>query len=341
MSEAQSLTAGQVAEAIGGVVLGDRNTLFFGFSSAKECKAGDLTFAESAEFFDLANSSVAAGILVSESYGETNKVLIKVNDARVGFARTLPLFFPERKFEAGVDTSASVAAGATVSDSAHIGPGVVIMDGTVVGDHCVIQANCVVGENCRIGNNTHFFPNVSVYAKSRIGADVRIHSGTVVGSDGFGYVFADGEHLKIPQVGGVEIGDGVEIGANVTIDRGALGDTVISEGCRIDNLVQIAHNVRLGKYCIVVAQVGIAGSTVIGDYTTLAGQVGIAGHLKIGSRVTVAAQSGVMHNIPDGERWLGSPAQDHRRAKRQLLAIQQLPELMRTVKGLRKPERGA
>jgi UDP-3-O-[3-hydroxymyristoyl] glucosamine N-acyltransferase len=165
---------------------------------------------------------------------------------------------------------------------------------------------------------------------------VRVHSGTVIGSDGFGYVQDGGIHRKVPQIGYVIIGDDVEIGAGVTIDRGALGPTVIGNGTKIDNLVQIAHNVEIGEHCLIVAQVGIAGSTKLGDYVILGGQVGLAGHLKIGSRVTVAAQSGVMHNIPDGEKWLGAPAQPDRQTKRQMIALQKLPDLLRRVAELEK-----
>jgi len=158
----------------------------------------------------------------------------------------------------------------------------------------------------------------------------------VIGSDGFGYVLDRGCHRKVPQVGIVIVQDDVEIGAGVTIDRGALGPTIIGRGTKIDNLVQVAHNVTIGEHCLIIAQAGIAGSTKLGNYVTLAGQVGLAGHLKVGSRVTVAAQSGVMHDIPDGQKWFGSPAQPDRQMKRQLLASQQLPELLRRVHELEK-----
>jgi len=158
----------------------------------------------------------------------------------------------------------------------------------------------------------------------------------VIGADGFGYVFDEGVHRKVPQVGSTVISDDVEIGANVTIDRGALGPTIIGKGTKIDNLVQIAHNVVIGEHCLVVSQVGIAGSTRLGSYVTLAGQVGLTGHLKIGDRVTVAGQSGVMHDIKDGEKWFGSPAQPDRQMKRQLIALQQLPDLLRRINELEK-----
>jgi UDP-3-O-[3-hydroxymyristoyl] glucosamine N-acyltransferase len=158
-----------------------------------------------------------------------------------------------------------------------------------------------------------------------------VHSGTVIGSDGFGYVLDGGCHRKVPQIGNVIIGDDVEIGANVTIDRGALGPTIIGKGTKIDNLVQIAHNVVVGEHCLIVSQAGISGSTKLGNYVIIAGQVGLAGHLKIGNHVVVAAQSGVMHDIPDGEKWLGYPAQPDKQTKRQMIAVQQLPQLFKRV----------
>jgi len=182
----------------------------------------------------------------------------------------------------------------------------------------------------------NLFPNVTIYARSEIGNRVRIHAGTVIGSDGFGYVQDSGVHRKVPQIGNVIIRDDVEIGSNVSIDRGALGPTVIGKGTKIDNLVQIAHNVVIGEGCLVISQVGIAGSTKIGNSVILAGQAGLAGHLKIGNRVTIAAQAGVMNNIEDGEKWLGSPAQPDRQVKRQLIAITHLPDLLERVAELEK-----
>jgi len=175
---------------------------------------------------------------------------------------------------------------------------------------------------------------VTLYSRTELGQRVRIHAGTVIGSDGFGYVLDQGAHRKIPQIGIVIVGDDVEIGANVTIDRGALGPTIIGKGTKIDNLVQLGHNVQIGEHCIVISQVGVAGSSKLGNYVILAGQAGIGGHLQIGNKVTVAAQSGVMHNIPDGQTWLGCPAQPDKQTKRQMIAIQHLPELLRRVRKL-------
>jgi UDP-3-O-[3-hydroxymyristoyl] glucosamine N-acyltransferase len=209
-----------------------------------------------------------------------------------------------------------------------------------IGPRVVLEGGNHIGAASEIGEDSRLFPNVTLYARSIVGARVRIHAGSVIGSDGFGYVFdnsrSEAPHRKVPQVGNVIIHDDVEIGANVTIDRGALGSTVIGKGSKIDNLVQIGHNVVIGENCIVVAQVGIAGSTKLGKSVILAGQVGLAGHLKIGDRVTIAAQSGVMHNIPDGETWLGYPAGPIADTKRQWIAVQKLPDLLHRVKQLEK-----
>jgi UDP-3-O-[3-hydroxymyristoyl] glucosamine N-acyltransferase len=200
-----------------------------------------------------------------------------------------------------------------------------------IGAGVVLQSNNFVGDDSVLGDETNLFPNVTVYHRSQIGKRVRVHSGTVIGSDGFGYVFDTSFHRKVPQIGNVVIGDNVEIGSNVSIDRAALGSTVIGKGTKIDNLVQVAHNVEIGEHCILCSQVGIAGSTKVGSYVVMAGQVGLAGHLKIGNKVTIGSKAGVMHNIPDGESWLGIPAQPDKQAKRVMIALQRLPELLRKV----------
>jgi len=246
----------------------------------------------------------------------------------------LPLFFPEPVLPAGIHPSAVVAASARVDPSAHVGPQCVIGERVRIGADAVLVGRNFISDDCVVGEECRLYPNVTLYPRSALGRRVRIHAGSVIGSDGFGYVFDKGEHRKVPQVGQVIIHDDVEIGANVTIDRAALGATVIGRGTKIDNLVQIAHNVTIGEHCILVAQVGIAGSTKIGNYVTIAGQVGVAGHLRIADKVTIAAQSGVMHHIPEGQKWLGSPAGPDRVMKRQYLAMERLPELLRRVQEL-------
>jgi UDP-3-O-[3-hydroxymyristoyl] glucosamine N-acyltransferase len=329
-------TAAQLAKELEGEVLGDGSIALTGFAPAVAAKAGDLTFAENETFFAKAEESAAAAILIDGPFTSSAKVLIRVSNARVAFAKALPFFFPEKPLVAGIHSSAVVSASAVVDPGAHVGPYCHIGERVQIGARAVLRGGNHIGDDCAIGADSHLFPNVILYPLSQIGQRVRIHAGAVIGADGFGYVFDAGAHRKVPQVGRVIIHDDVEIGANAAIDRGALGATVIGRGSKIDNLVQIAHNVVIGEHCLVVSQVGIAGSTKVGNYTTLAGQVGVAGHLKIGSKVVVAAQSGVMNDIPDGAKWLGAPAQPDRQTKRQMIALQQLPELLRRVSRLEK-----
>lgn len=329
-------TAAEIARLLGGEVLGEPNLVLHGFAPADRAQPGELTFAENENYFARAEQSLASAVIVDGAFTSNRKVLIRVPNARVAFAKVLPLFFPEPVHPAGIHPTALIADTAKVDPTAHIGPYCVIAEGVVVGPRTVLQGGNHVGAQCRLGQEVNLFPNVVLYPRTEVGNRVRIHSGTVIGSDGFGYVPDGGIHLKVPQIGNVIIRDDVEIGANVTIDRGALGPTVIGQGTKIDNLVMIAHNVVLGEHCLIVSQVGIAGSTKLGNYVTLAGQVGLAGHLRIGNRVSIAAQSGVMTNIPDGEKWLWTPAQPDRQAKRQMIALQQLPELLRRVHELEK-----
>jgi UDP-3-O-[3-hydroxymyristoyl] glucosamine N-acyltransferase len=329
-------TAAQLARELQGEVLGDGSTPLTGFAPALTARAGDLTFAENETFFAKAEQSAAAAILVDGPFTSAGKVLIRVPNARISFARVVPLFFPEKTFPAGVHPTAVLAPSAQIDPTSHVGPFCHIGEKAQIGPRAVLQGGNHIGDNSVIGADTQLFPGVVLYPLTQIGRRVRIHAGAVIGSDGFGYVFDAGIHRKVPQVGLVIVQDDVEIGANVTIDRGALGPTIIGRGTKIDNLAQIAHNVTIGEHCLVVAQVGVAGSTRIGHHTTLAGQVGIAGHLNIGDQVIVAAQSGVMHDIPDGGKWLGAPAQPDRQAKRQIIALQQLPDLIRRVHELEK-----
>jgi UDP-3-O-[3-hydroxymyristoyl] glucosamine N-acyltransferase len=329
-------TTADIAKELDGEVIGDGSLKLTGFAPATAARAGDLTFAENETFFLKAEQSAASAILIDGPFKSAGKALIRVANARIAFARVLPLFFPEPFFAPGIHASSVADPSARIDPSAHIGPHCVVGENVEIGAGVVLQGGNHIGRNCVVGAQSRLFPNVVVYGQTQIGQRVRIHAGAVIGSDGFGYVFDSGVHRKVPQVGHVILQDDVEIGANVAIDRGALGPTTIGKGTKIDNLVQIAHNVSVGEHCLVVAQVGVAGSTKIGQYTTLAGQVGITGHLKIGNKVTIAAQSGVMHDVPDGGKWLGSPAQPDRQAKRQMIALHHLPELIRRVGELEK-----
>jgi UDP-3-O-[3-hydroxymyristoyl] glucosamine N-acyltransferase len=329
-------TIADIAKLLGGEVLGDASLVLKGFAPADRAQPGDLTFAENESYFARAEQSAASAIIIEGPGASSRKTLIRVPNARVAFAKVLPLFFPEPAFAAEIHPTAIVPASARVDPTAHIGPYCILGEKVRIGPRSVLQGLNYVGADCLLGEDVNLFPNVTLYPRTEVGNRVRIHAGTVVGSDGFGYVLDNGIHRKVPQIGNVIICDDVELGANVTVDRGALGPTIIGKGTKIDNLVQIAHNVTVGEHCIIVSQVGVSGSTKLGNYVILGGQVGLAGHLKIGNRVSVAAQSGVMHNIPDGETWLWTPAQPDRQAKRQMIALQQLPELFRRVKMLEK-----
>ncbi|HEY5041081.1 MAG TPA: UDP-3-O-(3-hydroxymyristoyl)glucosamine N-acyltransferase, partial [Verrucomicrobiae bacterium] len=302
-----------------------------GFAAADLAQPGDLTFAETDEYFAAAEKSAASAIIAGKNSTSTDKILIRVANPRIAFAKALVVFFPEPKFAAGIHPSAAIAASAQIDPTAHVGPHCTVGERVKLGANCVLQSGDFIGDDSVLGDDTNLFPNVTIYARSQIGRRVRIHSGTVIGSDGFGYVFDTSFHRKVPQIGNVIIGDDVEFGSNVSVDRGALGSTVIGKGTKIDNLVHIAHNVEIGEHSILCGQVGIAGSAKLGSYVVLAGQVGIAGHLKIGNRVTIGSKAGVMHNIPDGETWIGMPAQPDRQAKRVVIAIQRLPDLLKKV----------
>ena len=331
-----TFTASQIAEQLRGSVLGDGSVEITGFATADLARPGDLTFAEKESYFAAAEASQASAILVSGEFASAKKVLIRVPNARVAVARLLPLFFPPEQHAPGVHATATVAASAQVDPTAHIGPGCVVGARVKIGARAALMGGNHIGHDCHIGEDGCLFPNVVIYAQCKIGNRVSIHAGTVIGSDGYGYVFDEGRHRKVLQVGNVVIHDDVEIGANTAIDRGALGATVIGQGTKIDNLVHIAHNVVIGKHCLVMGQVGFAGSTQLGDYCVIASQSGIAGHLKLGNQATVGAKSGVMRDIPDKGTVLGIPAAPDKQTKRQWIAQQQLPDMIHRLRDLEK-----
>ncbi len=326
-----TFTTAEIAKHLAGEVLGDASAALTGFAMADKAAPGDLTFAETDEYFAAAENSAATAIIAEKKFSSARKTVIHVANGRIAFAKALELFFPEPKLAPGVHPSAVIAASATVDPSAHIGPHCTIGERVRIGARCELLAGDFIGDDSTLGDDTKLFSGVTLYPRTTIGRRVRIHANTVIGADGFGYVFDAGIHRKVTQVGTTVIGDDVEIGAGVTIDRGALGATTIGKGTKIDNVVHIGHNVQIGEHCLLCAQVGIAGSAKLGNYVVLAGQVGIAGHLKIGNRVTIGSKSGVMHDIPDGETWLGMPAQPDKQTKRIVIAMQRLPDLLKKV----------
>jgi UDP-3-O-[3-hydroxymyristoyl] glucosamine N-acyltransferase len=330
------ITTAKIAEQLGGEVLGDRSVQLSGFASAASARAGDLTFAEKQAYFEAAEQSQAAAILVSGDFVSTRKVTIRVPNLRVAVARVLPLFFPLEETLPGIHPTAAVAASAQIDPTAQVGAHCVVGPGVRIGARSVLMGGNHIARDCQIGDDTWLFPNVVLYPKTQVGHRVTVHAGTVIGSDGYGYVLDQGKHRKVLQVGRVVIHDDVEIGANAAIDRGALGDTIIGQGTKIDNLVHVAHNVVMGQHCLIMGQVGFAGSTQLGNYCVVASQSGIAGHLKLGQQVTVGAKSGVMRDIPDGETVLGIPAAPDKQTKRQMIALTQLPDLIRRTRELEK-----
>ena len=331
-----NLTANEIAQKVDGNILGDGATKLTGFAKADAAATGDLTFAENEKFFRLAEQSQASAILAPAEFQSASKTVIQVKDARIAFAQVLPLFFPEKQFTPGFHPSAVVADSANIAETAHIGPNCVIGENVTIEDDAILEPHCTIGDNSAVGQACPLFPNVRVSHGCRLAKRVRIHSGTVIGSDGFGYVFDQDHHRKIPQIGGVIIEDDVEIGANCTVDRGALDDTKIGRGTKIDNLVQIGHNVIIGEHCIIIAQNGIGGSSEIGAYSILAGQAGVAGHLKIGTKSVVAAKSGVINDIEGNQQYMGYPAIPASEAKRQIVAVKKLPDLAKRVRELEK-----
>jgi len=327
-------TISHIAKLVEGQIIGDGNVSITGVAAADNAGMGDLTFAEKEKYFAAAEKSLATAILVPAGFTSSEKILIQVKDPRVALAKVLPLFHPVESPDPGIHPSSVVHPTALIDPSAHVGPHCIIEAGVKIGARTVLMGNTTIGRNSQIGDDSCFHPGVVIYAKGQIGNRVTIHAGTVIGSDGYGYVFHQGRHLKMPQIGHVVIGDDVEIGANTAIDRGALGATTIGRGTKIDNLVHIAHNVVIGDHCLVMGQVGFAGSTRLGNYVVVASQSGIAGHLNIGNQATIGAKSGVMRDIPDGETVLGYPAAPDKQAKRQWIAVARLPEMMRRVTAL-------
>jgi UDP-3-O-[3-hydroxymyristoyl] glucosamine N-acyltransferase len=327
-------TAGQIAEQLQGEVIGESSVELKGFAAANAARAGDLTFAEKESYFAAAEQSPAAAIIVSGDFTSATKALIRVKNVRIAVARVLPLFFPADAQVPGIHASAIIDPSAEIDPTAQIGPHCVIGARVKIGARSLLMGGNQIGRDCQIGADVSLHPNVVLYPNSQIGQRVIILAGTVIGSDGYGYVLDEGRHRKILQVGNVIIEDDVEIGANAAIDRGALGSTIIGRGTKIDNLVHIAHNVIIGPNCMLMGQAGLAGSTQLGAYCVVASQSGIAGHLKLGAQSVVGAKSGVMRDIPDKGRVVGIPALPDIQAKRQWVATAQLPELLRRVREL-------
>jgi UDP-3-O-[3-hydroxymyristoyl] glucosamine N-acyltransferase len=330
-------TLREIAKLLDGEVVGDADIVITGVSGIKEAREGDITFLANPKYLPLMEKTRASAIITSKEIKTAPKPIIRTENPSLAFAKMVSFMAPEEiRHPQGIHPTAILGKGVVLGKDVAIGPYTVIEDNVQVGDEVIIYSGCFIGHHTKIGNNSLIYANVSIRERITIGNRVIIHSGTVVGSDGFGFATIEGLHHKIPQVGTVEIGDDVEIGANVTIDRARFDKTVIGSGTKIDNLVQIAHNVVIGENSIIVAQVGISGSTTVGKNVILAGQVGLVGHINIGDNVVVMAQSGVSKSIPAGIMAWGYPAKPANVAKRVNACVQNLPRLYETIAELKK-----
>jgi UDP-3-O-[3-hydroxymyristoyl] glucosamine N-acyltransferase len=329
----------ELAALVGGRVFGTVGaTRITGAASVTDAQEGDITFFGNAKYLPALRASRATCALVPEGFEEPIPAAqIQVGNPTLAFSKILAQLAPAPiVFPPGVHPSAVIAADARIGENVSIQAHVVVEPGAVIGNGTVLGPNVYIGHGTRVGADCKIYANASIRERCVIGNRVIIHSGAVLGSDGFGFEMVGGRYVKIPQTGIVQIDDDVEIGANTTIDRARFGRTWIGEGSKIDNLVQIAHNVVIGKHSVVVSQVGISGSSHIGNYVTLAGQVGIVGHIEIGDQAIVGAQSGVSKSIPAKQMWWGSPAGPIQEQKEQLARINRLPKLMERVKRLEK-----
>jgi UDP-3-O-[3-hydroxymyristoyl] glucosamine N-acyltransferase len=334
---ASTITAEAIAALISGELIGDGKTVVSGIAPLDRADASQLSILSSGRYAPMMATTKAGVVLVDPEFRDAAgaaRARIIVKQPLEKLLSLLPRFYPVEAQVPGVASTARIGKGATIGQRASIGEYAIIGANAKLADDVVIGSHCVVGDGASLGEGTRLWPGATIYPGATLGARTVVHSGARIGCDGFGYVFRDGAHEKIPHVGRCIIGDDVEIGANSTIDRGSIDDTVIGNGTKIDNLVHIAHNVRIGEKCLLMAQVGVAGSVVVGDGAILAGQAGISGHLSIGAGARVAAQAGVFGDIPAGESWSGYPARPHREALRASAATFKLAGMMRRLEKL-------
>ncbi|NDY42784.1 UDP-3-O-(3-hydroxymyristoyl)glucosamine N-acyltransferase [Dissulfurirhabdus thermomarina] len=331
----KTMRLGDIAALVGGELHGPEGLEVSGLQALDRAGPDELSFVVSGRYREAAAASRAAALVLPADWAEPpDRPAVFVRDPYLAYAKIAQAFFEAPRAHTGVHPGARVAEGARVEEPVTVHAGAHVADGAVIRRGAVLHPGVVVGEGAEIGEETELFPNVVIYPGCRVGARVRIHAGAVIGADGFGYAQEEGRHVKIPQVGIVVIEDDVEIGANTTIDRAAFGETVIGRGTKIDNLVQVGHNVRIGPDCIIVAQVGISGSCRLGRGVMLGGQAGLSGHITLGDGVRVVAQSGLLQPVPAGETVAGTPAVRHRLWLRISQALRRLPDLAREVRDL-------
>lgn len=329
----------ELSEVIGGKVLGNANTEIKGAAGISEAKEGDITFLADKRNLDYVFSTDASAIIVREEIKGLLKSMLLVDNPALAFARVLEILYKKPYKALGVSERAIIEKDVSIGKDITIHPFVYIGSKAVIEDRVSIFPNVYIGEGVNIGEDSIIYPNVTIRENVKVGKRVIVHPGAVIGADGFGYVRDRGKHYKIPQVGSVMIEDDVEIGANVTIDRATTGNTIIGAGTKIDNLVQIGHNVKIGRNCIIVAQVGIGGSSEIGDETILGGQAGIRDHVKLGKGVMAGARAGITHDVPDSQVVSGYPAIPHKEWLRAQGIYSKLPEYIRRLQRLERSQK--
>ncbi|MBN1586294.1 MAG: UDP-3-O-(3-hydroxymyristoyl)glucosamine N-acyltransferase [Candidatus Omnitrophica bacterium] len=332
-----SKTLREVAEIVEGEVIGDSSVVITGICGIKEAQEGDLTFVANSRYWPLMKHTKASAIIVSREVESATMPIIRTDNPSLAFAKMVSLIAPnEVHHPQGIHPTAVIGKNVKLGKDVAIQAYVVVEDNVEIGDRSVLYTGVYLGHHTQLGEDVLVYPHVIIRERVSIGNRVIIHSGSVVGSDGFGFATVKGVHHKIPQIGTVVIEDDVEVGANVTIDRARFGVTFIGKGTKIDNLVQIAHNVTIGENSIIVSQSGISGSTTIGKNVTIAGQSGIVGHITIGDNVVIAAQAGVTKSIEANQFVSGYPAKPHAQAKRINAMVQRLPRLARDLEELQK-----
>jgi UDP-3-O-[3-hydroxymyristoyl] glucosamine N-acyltransferase len=334
-SISKSYTLAQIADAVKATLVGDGSVKITGAAPIESAGSTDISFVANPAYARFISSTSAGALVLDPQSGCDRIPTLRHLNPYLIFAKVVDLLYSDPVLvEPGVSPHAVVEKGALIGDGCAIGPMCHIGAGAKIGGNTKLVSSVYVGRDSIVGDDCLVHPGVRIMHGSCIGNRVIIQGGAVIGSDGFGFAQTPQGHRKIRQVGWVEIGDDVEIGANTTIDRGALGPTRIGRGTKIDNLVQIAHNVEIGEHCLIVSQVGISGSTKLGNFVALAGQVGLVGHIEIGDGVKVGAQSGVPHSIPAGKTYFGYPARESMEAKRIEASLRRLPELLKRVKKL-------
>ena len=321
------LTLSEIAKYLDGDVVGDSSCLIHGVSEIQNSEPGTITFLGNPLYNKYLNKTNASAVIVTDPGILNGKNGIVMQNPQLGMAKVLSLFVDEKEPAPDIHPKSVISNDAKIGKNVDIGPGVVVESDAIIGDRSSIGPNSIIGPNVRLGDNCNIHSNVSIYERTVLGNNVIVHSGTVIGCDGFGYVTVDDRHEKIPQTGNVIIGDDVEIGSNCSVDRATIGSTIISKMTKIDNLVHIAHNVKIGKGCLLTAGFAIAGSSEVGDFCTFAGQVGIAPHLKIGEKSTIAAKSGVTKSLKGNKVYAGFPARDIKEHNRRLALVNEIGKL--------------